>query len=154
MTLIPKHPSDETQLVAARVTAQALIDDAGVEGDLEELATDVAKHCRYGDGYQMAKDLERAQWECDMRIAEVLDGHPFQVDRAHEAFLAKFQQAHGIQPPFPIGAAVKTRRGPGVIDRIYEHRPLTYAIKMDDDAQGDPSNSRRTLLYFDEVEAV
>ena len=98
MIPIPKHPNDETRLVAARTTAKALIEDAEVEGDVEEIAADVAKYCRYGDGYQMAKDLERARWDCDMRIAEVLDGHSHTVSRAHEEFLAGFQQEHGIEP--------------------------------------------------------
>lgn len=154
MIQIPKHPNEETRLIAARKTAKDLISDAGVEGDVEEIAADVAKHCRYGDGFQMAKDLERAHWDCDMRIAEVLDGHSQNVDRAHEEFLAAFQKEHGIEPPLPIGTAVRTRRGTGIIDRIYEHRPMTYAIKMDDDAQAEAPTNWRTLLYFDEVEAA
>lgn len=60
MIRIPKSPNEETRLAAAKETAKALIEDAGVEGDLEEIAADVAKHCRYGDGFQMAKDLEHA----------------------------------------------------------------------------------------------
>jgi hypothetical protein len=154
MIQIPKHPNDETRLAAARVTAKALIEDSEVEGDLEEIAADVAKHCRYGDGFQMAKDLERAHWDCDMRIAEVLDSHSHNLSRAHEEYLARFQQEHAIEPPFPVGTAVKTERGTGVIDRIYENRPMTYAIKMDDDPQAAEPTNRRTLLYFDQMEAA
>lgn len=154
MIQIPKHPNEETRLAAARMTAELLIEEAGVEGDVEEIAADVAKHCRYGDGFQMAKDLERAHWDCDMRIAEVLDGHSHRLDRAHEEFLVAFQKEHGIEPPLPVGTAVKTKRGNGIIDRIYEHRPMTYAIKMDEDEKAAPPTNRRTLLYFDEVEAA
>lgn len=132
----------------------ALIEEAGVEGDIDDIAKDVAAHCRYGDGYQMAKDLERAFWDCDMRIAEVLEGHSYRLDKAHEQFLTRFQQEHGVQPPFPIGTAVKTRRGTGIIDRIYEYRAMTYAVKMDDDEKAESPTNRRSLFYFDEVEAV
>ena len=154
MIKIPKAPNEESRLAAAKETAEALIEEAGVEGDIEDIAADVAKHCRYGDGYQMAKDLERAHWDCDMRIAEVLDGHSRRLDRAHEQFLARFQQEHNIQPTLPIGAAVKTRHGMGIVDRIYEHRPMTYAVKLDGDEKAEPPTNRRTLLYFDEVEAA
>ncbi len=154
MILIPKHPNEETRLAAARKTARTLIDEAGVEGDIEEIAADIAKHCQHGDGFQMAKDLESAYWDCDMRIAEVLDNHSHVLDRCHEEFLSRFQEQHAVQPPFPPGAVVRTRRGMGVIDRIDEHRPMTYAVKMDSDAEDDAQTGRRLLLYFDEVKDV
>src|SRR4051794_26009983 len=131
MLPIPKTPTEETRSAAARVTAKTLIEEAEVEGDLEEIAADVAKHCRYHDGYQNAKALERAHWDCDMRIAEVLDHHSYNVDRAHEQVLADFQKEHDIKPPFPVGTVVKTKRGLGVIDGIYGHRAMSYLIKID-----------------------
>lgn len=79
MIQIPKHPNEETRMAAARETAKLLIEEAEVEGDADEIAADIAKHCRFGDGFQMAKDLERAHWDCDMRIAEVLDGHSLRL---------------------------------------------------------------------------
>ncbi|MDB5309117.1 MAG: hypothetical protein JWO38_3319 [Gemmataceae bacterium] len=154
MIKIPKVPSDEVRFAAARVTAKALIDDAEVEGELEDIAADVAKHCRYGDGFRMARDLERAHWDCDMRIAEVLDSHSSNLDDAHQRFLVDFQKQHGVQPPFPVGTTVNTQHGHGVIDGIYEHRPMTYRIKMSGDQKADSPTNRRTLLYFDEVEAA
>jgi hypothetical protein len=72
-------------------------------------------------------------------------------------YLTKIELVHrrrSGKPPLPVGAAVKSRRGNGIIDRLYEHRPMTYAIKMDDDAQAQPPTNRRTLLYFDDVEAA
>lgn len=94
------------------------------------------------------------RWDCDIRMAEALDGHSYNLSRAHEQFLAIFQKDHNIQPPLPVGAAVKTRHGTGIIDQIYERRPMTYTIKMDSDVEADEHTNRRTLLYFDEVEAA
>ncbi len=154
MIKIPKHASDETRLIAARVIAVALKEDAEVDGDIEEIAADVAKHCRYGDGYQMARDLERAHWDCDMRIAEVLDGYSREIDKVHEEYLRTFAKENAIEPPLPVGAKVKTSRGTGVIDSVFVYRPLSYTVKMDGDAQAEAPTNRRSIHWFDDVEAA
>lgn len=154
MIKIPKSPNDESRLSAARIIAQDLIDDAGLECDIEEIAADVAKYCRYGDGFQMAKDLEHFGWDCDMRIAEVLDNFSSIIDREHKKFLAKFAKDNAIEPPLPVSTAVKTSRGTGIITGIYEHRPLSYLVKMDGNLKAEPPTNSRSIVYFDEVEAA
>ncbi|WP_145270249.1 hypothetical protein [Tautonia plasticadhaerens] len=154
MLEIPKSPNDETRLQAAIITAQTLIDEEGLSGKVEELAADIVRHCRSGDGYSMAKDLEKHGWDCDTAIAEILDSHQHTLARAHEDFLRGFQQTHNVQPPIPVGTCVKTRRGTGVIAEVYPHRPMSYAIKQDGDAQAEEPTNRRILLYWDEVEAL
>lgn len=154
MISIPKYANEETRMRAARIIALQLIGEAGVEGDLGEVAADIAKHCKYGDGFQMAKDLERAGWDCNLEIAEVLDGFGSVIDREHNKYLAQYAKDHSIEEPFPVGSLVNTCRGSGTITAIYEHRPLSYLVKIDGDARAEPPTNARLILWFDEVTVI
>jgi hypothetical protein len=154
MGIIPKTANDEARLEAARIIAQRLIDEANVTDDLEVIAKDIAEHCRYGDGFQMAKDLESAYWSCDTAMVEVLDDYSYQIEKAHEKYLKQYAIDNAIEPPLPVGARVKVSAGTGVITSIYEYRPLSYTVKMDGDEKAEPPTNRRSIIWFDQVELL
>jgi len=151
MIAIPKEPNDDTRLIAAKITALALKNETQMTGNLDDIAKAVAKHCRDGDGFQMAKDLESAGWPCDTAAVDVLDCHPGILESEHHVFLRTFEKQHDVKPPYPLMTRVITAYGEGVIKAIYQFRPMTYRVKMDWIEPGVGWSAYGILHYFDEV---
>jgi hypothetical protein len=109
-----------------------------------------------GDGYHIAKELDRhSWWDCTLDIAEALDSLSEFIDKELAEEQRAFVADNNIQPPFSIGAHVRLSRGEaGIIDRVYEHRPASYAVKIDGDPRGEAPTMSRRIVYFDEVDGL
>ncbi len=68
---------------------------------LEQVETDLLKSMRYGggDGYELAKSIERVGYNPDAELVEILDGVGIAKIRAHDAACREWVTANNIQPP-------------------------------------------------------
>lgn len=150
MIEIPKYPTEETRLKAALETAKDLAAFDPHLGDPLEIARDIAEHCTRGDGYEMARQLEiYCGWDCDMGIADVLDGHDGRLMKAHYDHLRAWRELHRVEPPFADGAAVWTRHGKGVVLKVCPSRPMSYRVRV-----GEREEARVLQLWWDDVKGV
>lgn len=153
----PRFNADIAKLAAAEIAddlvAQRLIGASARNGAIE----DIAKHAgSRDDGYTIAKALDSyCSWDCDFRIAEVLDG----FGSACDGFIGQAEKDWAArtnpQPPLPIGARIKMSRGRfGIVDGISSHNTASYAVKVEGDVHCDaPTNSRWIVRFEDAVEA-
>jgi hypothetical protein len=94
------------------------------------------------DGYELAKELETYRnWDVDFDVCETLNEFQDYVEAKHLTICKEW--AKTIDPPFPIGTRIKE----GVIDRVYEHAPATYAVQVD----GEKEN-QKLLVKFELAE--
>lgn len=94
------------------------------------------------DGYELAKELETYRnWDVNFEVCEDLNRFQDYVEEAHDKIC--FAWAKTIEPPFPVGTRIKH----GVIDRVYEHAPATYAVQVD----GEKDN-QKLLVKFELAE--
>ncbi len=143
-----------------RAAAERIIDRLGRSGHLTEAerapsVDDLAAVGeRHMDGYQIAKRLDERGWDCDLQMADELDGFVHELDaelrKAERAWFERVRPA----PPFPDGTRVAFGRGEtGVIDRVSAHDPAKYAIKVDGDAEAHTAARRRRIVNFEDVRA-
>jgi hypothetical protein len=132
--------------------AQAVVGELGKRGDLPypegaNAVADIVRVSRndrnFPDGYEMARDLEKHHyWSPDSDVVEKLDRFGIycadELDRAVKEWVA----ANPMEPPFAVGAAVTTAHGPGIIEKIHEHRPGAYVIKV---------GTRSLIIAFEDV---
>lgn len=152
----PNKMTPGIALNAGRKVAAELLSADLVQGKLDEIAQDIAR-CgnRYDDGYKLAKELERrCGWDCDLQIAEELDGFSSYVRSGIEAAEKAWAERNAITRPFPDGTRVRLRRGEtGVITGVYECGGARFLVAIDgDDAAAPPTNSRRIINFEDATE--
>ncbi|EHK57666.1 hypothetical protein [Allomesorhizobium alhagi] len=152
----PTRLTPEAALRAAQGIAEELFRAGHIEQrELEDAAKDIAKHAgRHMDGYELAKTLDSyARWDCNLEMAEVLDGFSSTADEEIKAAQQEWATAHNIQPPFPVGTHVIARWGGqdycGTIDEIYRHGVAQYAVKADGE-----TGSSRMIVNFENVRAI
>jgi polyhydroxyalkanoate synthesis regulator phasin len=147
----------------AAIAAQSVVEDLVKDGHIKpeeagDSVSDIAKHGRQNmDGYELAKTLDdRAYWDCDFQMCEILDGFGWAARAAIEQAQKEWFTRTSPNPPFEIGARVKLRRGEtGIIDAIYEHGPAQYCVKIDGDERSEePTNSRRIVNFEDALPIV
>lgn len=116
-------------------------------------APDIVNQYSYGmDGFDLGKALEKwASWELERGDVEELDSIDYDVRQMVKAAEKHWFATNNIQPPLPIGTAVKTRDGIGHIDAVYEYDVGRYTVKPEgqDDAT---NNNRRIILTFEQAE--
>jgi hypothetical protein len=141
------------KLFAAVRTATELAASGLIEMNMvEESAADIAKVAsRHQDGYQIARALEdRCGWDCDLPIAEGLDGFGGLLDEEIRKACVSWVKDNDVQPPFPVGTRVSARWGgdiiTGTIGEIYAYGPAQYCIKRD----GEKASSR-AIANFEDV---
>ena len=111
-------------------------------------AETIAEHYRHPmDGYQLAKELDRyAYWDLTMSDVEELDCMSSIVSDLHRKAEKAWGEAYPVQPPLPVGAAIKE----GVIEGIYEHQPAYYRVKEN----GCTQDKRWLLIRFEDAVAA
>ena len=126
------------------ITEAAYVVAAKVDGDAETIAS----HYRHPmDGYQLARELDRyCGWEPTMSDVEELDCMSSIVGDLYRKAEKEWGAAYPMQPPFPVGAAIKE----GVIEGIYEHQPAYYRVKEN----GCTRDKRWLLIRFEDAVAA
>jgi hypothetical protein len=148
------RPKTLTQEMLSRVgekLATSLAESGRIEqGEIAGCAADIAKVGRlHMDGYELAKTLDaRCYWDCDLMMAEDLDGFSSMADAEIKAAQKAWAKRNNIEPPYPIGTRVKTRHGEiGLLDEVYPHDVAKYCVKVD----GDKNKTRRSIVAFEDV---
>lgn len=114
-------------VIAARMIKLGLIDD---ENESIEDIVEATQYAAFDDGYKIAKRLEdRHHWDCDMALAEELDGFSGELEKIHEAAEKQWAAENPHEPAFPAGAVVMWRGEPATVHGIYEYRPQCYRIR-------------------------
>lgn len=149
----PKFSPDIARAAAAEIVDD-LIRNHLLEADQRDDSTaDLAEHGRqHGGGYEIAKTLDTyAYWDCDLQMAEVLDGFGSACSNLIRAAEKEWFARTSPQPPYPMGTRVKLARGDiGTIDGIYDHGSAQYLVKVDGDKDAKaPHHSRRIINFED-----
>lgn len=157
----PLRPTRLTPEMAERA-ATRIVDNLIKEKHIEEnqradAIRDIARHgARYphSDGYGLAKMLdEREGWDCNLDIAETLDGWSAACSEVIVQAQREWVAQHNIQPPLPVGSRVIARWGredhPGTIDEVYAYGIAQYCVKRD----GETTTSRM-VVNFEDVRAM
>jgi hypothetical protein len=152
----PNFNSPGIKEAAARETALDLVKDGHLEeSELDDAIAAIARHAgRFADGYEIAKRLEDScYWDCNFQMAEVLDGHHWNVTSVIEKAEKEWAERTQPQPPLPIGTRVSlTRNETGVITGIYDRGAAKYLVKVDGDpAAEEPTSSRRIINFEDAI---
>jgi hypothetical protein len=134
----------------ARVAAEIIADRLGSDyGDREGIIDDILHVTRYNrsmDGFQIARELSNQHfWECLMETAETLDDFSRMCEVELHKAEKQWSAENPMEPPFPIGALVKTRHGVGAIERIYECAIASYIVPID---------GRNLIIRFEDCEAA
>lgn len=104
-----------------------------------------------GDGYAMARELERRHhWEEDRYLVDLMDEGESFLSSAHKEILGQWIKCYGIYPSRKIGETVGTtnwkRKGQvGEITKIYEDR-AEYGVRYPDQAL-----TSHQLIPYEEV---
>ena len=125
---------------------------------LEHMADDIAMHAtHYGDGYELAKELEsRAGWDdIDMQMVEALDSYSTCLDHCLEKAKRQWAAENNIQPPYPVGSRVRSllrwNNITGTITSISPHHAACYEVQADGTA---PEDSTRRIIEYEAVELL
>lgn len=150
------RPKRLTPEMAWRVSL-SIVDDLIKDGHITEdtrddAAKDIMSVTRYRDwmgGYEIAKSLdERCHWDCDLEMAEILDGFGSTASSEIGRAEAEWAARNSIIPSLPIGSRViLNTKETGEITGIYEHGAAKFLVKIDGE-QGHPS-SRRVVNFED-----
>lgn len=120
----PTRLTAEGRLKAAITIARELAEARLIEAsEVEESARDIAalEAGRFADGFEVAKRLEdRAGWDCNFAMAEVLDGYGHACGREIEAEERRWAERNDVQPPLPDGTRIlfAPRDERGVIEGV------------------------------------
>lgn len=150
--------SNEIALAAAKELAADLAKEDLIGPDqVEASARQIAKHARtHMDGYEIARELEKYScWECNLQVAEALDGWSSIVRSHIEAAEKEWFARNTIQPPLPIDTRVKLHRGEtGTITAIDKYGTAKYCVAIDGDPEAASSMQRRRIVNFEDVMAA
>lgn len=150
----PKYSNEIALAAAKKLAAELAKEDLIESGTVEASAQDIAKYARpYADGYEIARELEKfAWWECDLQIAETLDGWSSIVRSHIEAAEKEWAERNNIQPPFPCGTRVSLNsQETGTITEIYKYGAAKYCIAIDGDPDANSSKQARRIVNFEDV---
>jgi hypothetical protein len=152
----PKIGTPAMKLAAAQRVVADLVKGGHLEArEVEGAAEQIAKHGeRWGDGYSLAKALDdREYWDCNLDMAETLDGFGSELDREIRAAQKAWFEAEKPEPPFAVGERIAFnslgKQETGIIDAIYEHGVAQYTVKVDGDAEADGKSRRRLIIDWE-----
>lgn len=151
----PKKLSSEQAMAVAMTLVDRLI--AEQEFPAEErhrFAADIVKHAGgNADGYRIGRDLEDyASWEISLGVCEILDVWWIECHDRLRAEQRAWLQAEKPQPPLPIGIAVTTPHGAGIIAGISEHGVAEYLVHTPD--RSWKSAQEGLVVAFEDVRAL
>jgi hypothetical protein len=147
----PTRLTAEGRLKAAITIARELAEARLIEAsEVEESARDIAalEAGRFADGFEVAKRLEdRAGWDCNFAMAEVLDGYGHACGREIEAEERRWAERNDVQPPLPDGTRIlfAPRDERGVIEGVSTSRAASFLVRVD----GEADNTRRLVRFED-----
>lgn len=151
----PTKPTEEMKLTAAREIAEELRSAGHLDAnEVEDSAKDIAKHgSTWGDGYKLAQSLDDRGWDCNLDMAEILDGYSSAVRTQIEAAEKQWAADNNIQPPDLIDRPVKLKSGEtGIVTGVYGHGVAKFLVKIDGDKEANgPSQSRRIINFEDAI---
>lgn len=149
----PFKISDEAKRECAVEMFESLQRCCGMKDFQREAAiSDLVQYGQlYMDGYHLAKKLDSyANWDCDLIMAEELDGFSALLSSALKDAQREWVKRCVITPPFPVGTAVIARWGgediKGTIDEIPENGLAEYYVKRDGEL-----GSTRAVVRFEDV---
>lgn len=154
----PTKATPEMELAAAKETVAELV-TAGhlTEAEAEDAAANIVAEGRYNrDGYKLAKALDdRWHWDCDLDMADILDGHSSALDDQIKAAQKAWFEAERPSPPVEIGTRVCFRWGrephTGIVDAIYEYGIAQYTVRVDGDPAADSPSQSRAIINWEDV---
>lgn len=154
----PKKLSSEQNQAVAVELAKMLVKNGHIEErEIAAAAADIAQHASlHEDGYDLAKKLDRyCGWDCNLMMAADLDAYSGMAREAMKKAQKDWVDRNNIQPPYPIGVMITTKRGEtGAITGIYEHGPAEYLVKIDGDEEADGASERRQVIAFEDVQPI
>lgn len=152
----PTQATQEIKLAAAHEIVAELIKITAIGAEeKDEAAKQLASVFPWGDGYEIAKELDqRHSWDCDMEMAEVLDGYGSTVRRLIDKAQAQWVAENNIQPPLPTPSRAIYQGKTGTVTGVYEYGPAKYLFKEDGDPLADTEAQRRIIVNFEDVEAA
>lgn len=145
----PNFSADIAKAAAKSVAGALLMEGLIESNEVSELADAIAKHGgRHMDGYQLAKRLDDHGWDCDLPMAEALDGWWSSINREIDKAQKAWAERNDIQPPLPVGTRVTTNCGEkGTIDAIYTYGAAQYCVAID----GETRSGARLIVNFEDV---
>lgn len=81
------------------------------------------------DGFQIAKDLDRAGWSADSELVEIMDSD--YIRTAEREMVKQWVKCLGVKLAIPVGAVVKIRHGIGVVT-AHEDEFAEYHVRTPD----------------------
>lgn len=152
---IPARPTltDEMKRAGALAAANSGHLSRVEEDEAEDFANDIAKHYYRGiDAYELSKEMERyGSWDVDSMFVDDMEQVDGYIQEVHRDAIKSWGETYKPVPPFEIGVMLKFRSFGeyefGVIERIYEHGPATYLVKVDGTEEGD--TTRRLITFED-----
>ena len=113
--------------------AKDCADWEGADGEGQEWSRALARCNLNGNGYDIAKDLDRYCGVMpDAELVEILDGAQSYAWTAHDELIKAWVAENGITPPLDVGARIAWRDKVGVISRI-DHGKAQYLLIPDDE---------------------
>lgn len=147
----PTRLTAEGRLNVATTLARELAEARLIRAsEVEESARDIAALDvgRYTDGFELAKRLEdRAGWDCNFAMAEVLDGYSGAWREEITAEEKRWAERNDVKPPLPDGTRITFDPDGqrGVIIRVYPYGVASFLVKVD----GEPDNTQRVVRFED-----
>lgn len=164
----PTANDDAVRRVAAKRTLDMLIKEGWFSGDEPQddddrkvLETDLVMCLRtWGNGYEVAKNLEDRGWDPDAQLVDLLDANP--LDDALREAVQAWVLEQGITPKLKVGdvARIKVNWPPrnappspdgfyeGVIERV-EEKTAEYIVRVAEHGHGPGGGY---VLPFERVE--
>jgi len=99
----------------------------------------IEHHSPFKDGYELAKDLERAGFDPDAKMVFELEGFDSEVGSVHRKAVKDWVKLVGFEPQYRVGDDVLVPRifddkgGSGRISEIL-HESAEYLVKTDPDS--------------------
>lgn len=87
----------------------------------------------YSDAYDMAREFERAGWDANRELVDVLESWDYHLRRAHVHAIGEWIKANGAQARYGIGHHVGVphkRDLTGIVARVNE-RDGTYTVRIE-----------------------
>lgn len=104
----PRHSSREVRMAAAEKIADELLHERPEDfsdDERETMIRDLESAIGFGDGYEIARDLEYRGWCPDRELVEKLDGG-YHLHNAYDEAVRLWVVRHQIHPQFAVGDRV------------------------------------------------
>lgn len=157
-----EHDDAVCQIAAEKIwprVKQWLGDDArDDEAEIKALARAVRGE---GDGYKIARGLERDGWDPNAELVDILDNAGAAKYRACDELTKKWVAENEIKPAFAVGAQVKFKENrfsktsqTGEVTKIEEDRAMYWIFCAELGHVREGCGTHATILPYEHVEAA